>query len=51
MAAQKGKDLLLKADSDGAGTFITVAGLRTRSIAFNAETVDITHSGVGRRVA
>ncbi len=43
MAAQKGKDLLLKADSDGAGTFITVAGLRTRSIAFNAETVDITH--------
>ncbi len=43
MAAQKGKDLLLKADSDGAGAFITVAGLRTRSIAFNAETVDITH--------
>lgn len=44
MAAQKGKDLLLKLDSDGAGTFVTVAGLRTRSLAVNAETVDITHS-------
>jgi TP901-1 family phage major tail protein len=44
MAAQKGKDLLLKVDSDGAGTYTTVAGLRSRSIAFNAETVDITHA-------
>jgi TP901-1 family phage major tail protein len=44
MAAQKGKDLLLKVDSDGAGTFATVAGLRSRSIAFNSETVDITHA-------
>lgn len=44
MAAQKGKDLLLKVDSDGAGTFATVAGLRSRSIAFNAETVDVTHA-------
>ena len=40
MGAQKGKDLLLKM-SDGAN-FITVAGLRSRRIAFNAETVDIT---------
>ena len=44
MAAQKGKDLLLKADSTGTGTFTTVAGLRTRGIAFNAESVDITHA-------
>jgi TP901-1 family phage major tail protein len=44
MPAQKGKDLLLKLDSDGAGTFVTVAGLRSRSIAFNTETVDITHA-------
>ena len=44
MSAQKGKDLLLKLDSDGAGTFVTVAGLRSRSIAFNTETVDITHA-------
>jgi TP901-1 family phage major tail protein len=44
MSAQKGKDLLLKVDTDGAGTFTTVAGLRSRSIAFNAETVDVTHA-------
>lgn len=43
MAAQKGKDLLLKVDSSGTGTFTTVAGLRSRAIAFNAETVNITH--------
>jgi len=42
MAAQKGKDLLLKVDSTGGGSFTTVAGLRTRAIAFNAETVDVT---------
>jgi TP901-1 family phage major tail protein len=44
MAAQRGKDLLLKVDTDGAGSFSTVAGLRTRSLAFNAATVDITHA-------
>lgn len=44
MAAQKGKDLLLKVDGDGLGTFTTVAGLRSRALAFNAETVDVTHS-------
>jgi TP901-1 family phage major tail protein len=42
MAAQKGKDLLLKI-ADGA-SFVTVAGLRSRRIAFNAETVDVTHA-------
>ena len=42
MTAQKGKDLLLKVDSNGEGTFATVAGLRARSLAFNAGTVDIT---------
>lgn len=42
MTAQKGKDLLIKI-ADGAG-YSTVAGLRTRRIAFNAETVDITHA-------
>ena len=62
MAAQKGKDLLLKIDSDGLGTFTTVAGLRSRTIAFNAETVDVTDqesagqwrellSGAGSRTA
>lgn len=43
MAAQKGKDLLVKID-DGAGVFVTVAGLRSRQIRFNAETVDVTHA-------
>lgn len=44
MSAQKGKDLLLKLDSDGTGTYVTVAGLRSRSIALNTATVDITHA-------
>lgn len=40
MTAQKGKDLLIKIDENG--TFITVAGLRAKRLAFNAETVDVT---------
>ena len=40
MVAQKGKDLLLKIEN--AGSFVTVAGLRSKRIAFNSETVDIT---------
>jgi TP901-1 family phage major tail protein len=40
VAAQKGKDLLLKVDNGGA--FTTVAGLRTKRLAFNSETVDVT---------
>lgn len=43
MAAQKGKDLLIKIDETGGGVFATVAGLRSRTLAFNAEQVDITH--------
>ena len=43
MAAQKGKDLLIKID-DGAGNLVTVAGLRARQLAFNAEAVDVTNS-------
>ena len=42
MAAQKGKDLLVKIE-DGGG-FVTVAGLRTRQLAFNAEIVDVTNA-------
>jgi TP901-1 family phage major tail protein len=48
MTAQKGKDLLVKI-SDGAGGFTTVAGLRTRRLAFNAETVDITNAESANR--
>lgn len=44
MAAQKGKDLLLKIDADNVGSFETVAGIRSRQLSFNAETVDATDS-------
>ncbi len=44
MVAQRGKDLLLKVDDDGTGTFVTIGGLRTKSLSFNAGTVDITHA-------
>jgi TP901-1 family phage major tail protein len=47
MTAQKGKDLLVKI-ADGA-SYTTVAGLRTRRLAFNAETVDITHAESANR--
>lgn len=48
MGAQKGRDLLVKLD-DGSGGFETVAGLRTRQIAFNAQTIDVTNAdSVGR---
>ena len=40
MIAQKGRDLLLKIDSTGTGTYITVAGLRANTLTFNTETVD-----------
>jgi TP901-1 family phage major tail protein len=49
MTAQKGKDLLLKVDSDGEGSFTTVAGLRARALAFNAATVDITNQEAAGR--
>lgn len=42
MSAQRGKNLLLKM-AEGEG-FVTVAGLRTKRLAFNSETVDATDS-------
>ena len=47
MTAQKGKDLLVKI-ADGAG-YTTVAGLRTRRLSFNAETVDVTDAESANR--
>lgn len=45
MTAQAGKDLLLKISDGGSPeAFTTVAGLRTRSLSLNAQTVDVTHS-------
>lgn len=42
MAAQNGKDLLVKIDMTGDGLFETAAGLRASRISFNAESVDVT---------
>jgi TP901-1 family phage major tail protein len=42
MTAQKGRDLLLKLDAAGTGSFATVAGLRSNALAFNAAAVDVT---------
>jgi TP901-1 family phage major tail protein len=44
MAAQTGRALLLKVDTDGEGSFATVAGLRSKQIALNAELVDVTNA-------
>ena len=44
MAAQSGKDMLLKLDASGSGSFTTVGGLRTRSLTFNAASIDVTDS-------
>ena len=42
MGVQSGRDLLVKVDLTGDGSFETVAGLRATRISFNAETVDVT---------
>jgi len=43
MGAQRGRDLLLKIDAAGTGSFASVAGLRSNAISFNAGAVDVTH--------
>ena len=42
MAAQNGRDLLIKMDMTGDGAFETIAWLRASRLSFNAETVDVT---------
>ena len=42
MAIQRGRDLLLKLDEAGTGSFVTVAGLRTRRLDFSSDTVEVT---------
>ncbi|MCZ4271156.1 phage major tail protein, TP901-1 family [Maritalea porphyrae] len=44
MSAQSGRDMLLKLDETGAGGFATVAGIRTRQLSFNAQSIDTTDS-------
>ena len=38
-----GKDMLIKADIDGDGTYTTLAGAQTRSLKMNGTLVDITN--------
>ena len=42
MAVQNGRDLLIKMDMTGTGSFETIAGLRATRLGFNAETIDVT---------
>ena len=49
MGAQKGRDLLLKIDTNGLGSFATVAGLRTKRLAFNSQGGDVTDAGSAGR--
>lgn len=42
MAAQPGKELLIKLDMTGIGQFETIAGLRATRVSFNAESIDVT---------
>lgn len=42
MTAQKGRDLLLKLDATGSGSYTSIAGLRSNALSFNAATVDAT---------
>ena len=42
MSAQKGKDILLKVDELANGSFVTLAGIRTSRLSFNADTIDVT---------
>lgn len=60
MSAQRGSDMLLKIKNEG-GSFVTVAGLRTKTLRLNARPVDVTDTssagwkellpGAGTRVA
>lgn len=42
MGAQSGKDLLIKIEAAGGGSYETLAGLRATRMSLNAETVDVT---------
>jgi len=43
MSAQAGRDILMKL-ANGAGGFETVAGLRSKTLRFNAQLIDVTGS-------
>ena len=49
MAVQSGRDLLIKIDLTGDGSFGTLAGLRATRLTFNADTVEVTSLDSGGR--
>ncbi|SEA23045.1 phage major tail protein, TP901-1 family [Rubrimonas cliftonensis] len=49
MAAQRGKDLLIKLDAQGSGDFETIAGLRATRLSLNAAAVDATSAEASGR--
>lgn len=44
MPAQRGKDMLLRVDETGSAQFVTVGGMRSRKLTFNAQSIDVTDS-------
>lgn len=44
MVAKAGRLFLLRLDTNGAGAYSNLAGVRSRSFKFNSETVDVTNS-------
>lgn len=44
MAAQKGRSVLIKVDTNGSGSFETIGGMRSKSLTINKETVDVSDS-------
>jgi len=44
MPKQAGRLVLIKVDSTGAGVFVTIGGMRTKSATINSEQVDVTDS-------
>lgn len=43
MSYQKGSDMLLKADTDGAGTYVTIAAIQAKDLAIDGRPVDVTN--------
>lgn len=44
MSYQKGSDMLLKADTDGAGTYVTVAAIQAKDFAIDGQQVNVTNA-------
>ncbi len=45
MAYQKGSDMLLQCDTNGSGSYSTVAAIQTTTLRLNSDTVEVTNQG------